>query len=78
MQAAEDFELDRQRVQLDRLRRTSGSMAWLQSATDAAHSAILATARLHGATLWTQDEHFEGLDVVRYIPKDKSRPMRLR
>jgi predicted nucleic acid-binding protein len=38
-----------------------------------ADSAILATARLHRATVWTQDEHFEGLDGVRYIPKDKSR-----
>lgn len=34
-----------------------------------ADSAILATARLHAATLWTQDEHFDGMDGVRYIPK---------
>ena len=34
-----------------------------------AGSAILATARMHGATLWTQDEHFDGIDGVRYIPK---------
>ena len=27
---------------------------------------ILATARTHGATLWTQDGDFEGVDGVRY------------
>ena len=27
---------------------------------------ILATARAHGATIWTQDVHFEGLPGVRY------------
>lgn len=34
-----------------------------------ADCAILATARLHEATVWTQDEDFEGLDGVRYFPK---------
>jgi len=34
-----------------------------------AASAILATARMHAATLWTQDEHFDGIDGIRYIPK---------
>ena len=33
-----------------------------------ADSVILATARLHNATIWTQDEDFEGMDGVRYIP----------
>lgn len=32
-------------------------------------SIILATARLHEATLWTQDNDFEGIDGVRYFPK---------
>jgi predicted nucleic acid-binding protein len=31
-----------------------------------AHSIILATARRHGAVLWTQDGDFEGLDGVEY------------
>ena len=31
-----------------------------------ADSVILATARTCGATLWTQDADFEGLDGVRY------------
>lgn len=31
---------------------------------------IYATARAHDATLWTQDADFEGLEGVRYYPKD--------
>ena len=34
-----------------------------------ADSIILTTARVHGAILWTQDEHFEQLESVRYIAK---------
>lgn len=34
-----------------------------------ADSLILATARLHQATLWTQDRHFAGLAGVEYIEK---------
>lgn len=34
-----------------------------------ADSVVLATARVHGATLWTQDDDFEGLDGVRYTAK---------
>lgn len=34
-----------------------------------ADSIILATARANNATLWTQDEHFKGLDGVKYIEK---------
>ena len=33
-----------------------------------ADSIIYATALRHGATLWTQDEHFDGLPSVRYFP----------
>ncbi len=33
-----------------------------------ADSIIYATALRHGATLWTQDDHFEGLSSVRYFP----------
>ncbi len=35
-----------------------------------ADSIIYATAQLAGATLWTQDEHFEKLPGVRYYPKN--------
>lgn len=34
-----------------------------------ADSVILATARLYNATLWTQDQDFEGLPGVRYLSK---------
>lgn len=34
-----------------------------------ADSLIYATALLRDATLWTQDEHFKGLDGVRYFKK---------
>jgi predicted nucleic acid-binding protein len=36
-----------------------------------ADSVILATAHLHQATLWTQDEHFKGLPGVEFIEKKK-------
>jgi len=36
-----------------------------------ADSVILATARAHGATLWTQDEDFDGMAGVRYVRKRK-------
>ena len=34
-----------------------------------ADSAILATARLHKATVWTQDSDFAGVDGVKYVAK---------
>lgn len=34
-----------------------------------ADSLIYATARRHGAVLWTQDAHFDGLQGVNYFPK---------
>ena len=34
-----------------------------------ADSLIYATAQAHGATLWTQDAHFQGLPGVRYFSK---------
>jgi len=34
-----------------------------------ADSLIYATTQRHDATLWTQDEDFEGLAGVRYFPK---------
>ena len=33
-----------------------------------ADSIFLATAREHGADLWTQDDAFEGLPGVRFVP----------
>ena len=34
-----------------------------------ADSVILATARIHGATLWTQDADFQGMEGVRFRKK---------
>jgi toxin FitB len=34
-----------------------------------ADSIILATARAHDATLWTQDGHFKDVEGVKYIEK---------
>lgn len=34
-----------------------------------ADSIILATAQAQNATLWTQDEHFKGMEGVKYIVK---------
>jgi predicted nucleic acid-binding protein len=36
-----------------------------------ADSVILAIARAHGAILWTQDEHFKGIQGVRFIEKKR-------
>ena len=38
-----------------------------------ADSVLVATARAHGATLWTQDAHLEGLPGVRYRPAKPAR-----
>jgi len=34
-----------------------------------ADSIIYATARMNGATLWTQDVHFKGVEGVRFVGK---------
>jgi predicted nucleic acid-binding protein len=34
-----------------------------------ADSMMLATARAHEATLWTQDRDFEGMEGVEYVPR---------
>lgn len=39
-----------------------------------ADSIMLASARSTGATLWTQDSDFEGLEGVRYIAPPKQQP----
>jgi predicted nucleic acid-binding protein len=38
----------------------------VESKLPLADSVILATARMYGATLWTQDADFRGLDNVQY------------
>ena len=41
----------------------------LMHALPMADAVILATAREHGATLWTQDVHFKEIGGVKYFPK---------
>ena len=43
----------------------------LQAKLPMADSIVYATAREREATLWTQDDDFEGLDEVKYIAKKK-------
>jgi toxin FitB len=38
-----------------------------------ADAIIMATARAHGATIWTQDVHFEGLPGVRFRSATRAR-----
>lgn len=45
------------------------SLAATQYKLPLADSIIYATARRFDATLWTQDEDFEGLPGVKYFPK---------
>jgi len=56
-------------VDLDRQIAINAAQVSRQLKLAMADSIILATARLHNATLWTQDEHFKGLDGVKYIEK---------
>lgn len=42
----------------------------LEVKTPMADSIILATAQIHTAVLWTQDNDFEGISGVNYFPKE--------
>jgi toxin FitB len=62
-------------MQQGRLEELSPSLAMtaarfsLELTLPMADSIILATARLHDAILWTQDEHFRTVPGVQYFPK---------
>ena len=56
-------------VDLDLRLGVSAAKLGLQTRLPLADSIILATARAHGATLWTQDADFEGMDGVEYVAK---------
>ena len=47
-----------------------GGLAALITASILQGSLIFATAQMHGATLWTQDAHFQGLAGVKFYGKD--------
>jgi predicted nucleic acid-binding protein len=56
-------------VDLDAQLAMSAARVSLETRMPMADSVVLATARLHDATLWTQDADFEGLPGVRYRPR---------
>ena len=58
-------------VDLDATLAMSAARLSLELKLPMADSIILATARANNATLWTQDDDFEGLDDVQYIAKKK-------
>ncbi len=54
-------------VELDReIALLAAELSW-ELKLPMADSIILATARTHNATLWTQDEHFKDIEGVKYI-----------
>ncbi len=53
-------------VDLDARLALSAARLSIDTKLPMADSIVLATARLHGATLWTQDSDFERLPGVRY------------
>ncbi len=59
-------------VDLDATLAMSAARLSLELKLPMADSIILATARANNATLWTQDDDFEGLDDVKYIAKKKT------
>jgi toxin FitB len=56
-------------VDLDRNIAIHAARISLEFKLAMADSIILATARANDATLWTQDEHFKGLEDVKYFGK---------
>ena len=58
-------------VELDSKLAIFAARLSLQSKLPMADSIVYATARDSEATLWTQDDDFEGLDDVKYIAKKK-------
>jgi toxin FitB len=56
-------------VDLNREIAISAAQISLELKLPMADSLILATAQVHDATLWTQDEHFKDLPGVKFIAK---------
>lgn len=56
-------------IVLDRVTAVTAAQISTEFKLAMADSIIYATARMHQATLWTQDEHFQGLPGVQYIEK---------
>lgn len=56
-------------IELDAAMALSAAKIGVESKLPLADSIILATARRFNATVWTQDEDFDGLEKVKYRPK---------
>lgn len=56
-------------VELDSRMALSAAALSVEFKLPVAGSVMLATAQAYGATLWTQDRHFEGLAGVAYVEK---------
>jgi predicted nucleic acid-binding protein len=56
-------------VDLDQELAIQAAKASLDQKVPMADSIIIATARKYGATIWTQDEDFEGMSGVNYFKK---------
>ena len=59
-------------VDLDATLAMSAARLSLEEKLPMADSIILATARANHATLWTQDDDFDGIAGVKYIAKKKA------
>ena len=57
-------------VDLDSALALTSARLGLEHRLHLADSVIYATARAFDATLWTQDADFEGLEGVRYFPRN--------
>ena len=60
-------------IDLDGRLALSAARLSLEEGLPLADSVILATAREHGATLWTQDADFKGMAGVRYRKRQPGR-----
>lgn len=58
-------------IDLTPQRALAAAAVSLRHSLPMADSMIVATAEEHGATIWTQDEDFEGLPSVRFFRKKK-------
>ena len=56
-------------IDLDSTLALSAAKASAELQVPMADSIMLATSRMHEATLWTQDTDFEGVEGVKYISK---------
>ena len=59
-------------IALDASLAVAAAETSLEQKLPMADSIILATARANNATLWTQDDDFEGMDGVKYIARKKA------